>query len=157
MAKRSLINPFALFYCFFCLASRQTKRDMLRRSFRLGPSDNCWLAGSLLLRRCVSDLGSLPSPPHPHQLQQKGKLDSNNRKWQVASLSPAHKTLSTVLPSSSACRCRKMMPRLFIMHDHHTHTQVPCSCIQRLPLVMHVQTKFRFIPPPTSDPCIVLC
>jgi hypothetical protein len=82
-----------------------------------------WLARSLLLRRCVSDLGSLPSPPH--QLQQKDKLDSNNRKWQVASLSPAHKTLSTVLASSSACRCRKMMAGC---SSCMIITQVPCSC-----------------------------
>lgn len=117
----------------------------------MGPSDNCWLAAATSLRQRP---GLAAKSPPPHQLQQKGKLDSNNRKWQVASLSPAHKTLSTVLPSSSACRCRKMMPRLFIMHDHHTHTQVPCSCIQRLPLVMHVQTKFRFLLPP---PILVLC
>jgi hypothetical protein len=77
-------NLFALAVLPFSFASRQTKQELL------DPYDN-WHAATVL-RRCVSDLGSLPSPTNSSN---KSKL-----------LRYLHKPLSMVLSSSA---CHKMM------------------------------------------------
>ena len=99
MAKRFLINLFAL--AFFPLRVQTNET----RAVWMHMIDN-WLAATV--RRCVSDLGWLPSPTNSSN---KSKL-----------LRYLPKPLSMVLPSSA---CHKMMADSSIMMI--IHTQVPSS------------------------------